>query len=45
MTGYNVDVIQQTACLVANLIKAYNFAALFCCVMIGPAADSINAQF
>ena len=28
-TGYNIDVLRQTACLVINPIKVYNFAHIF----------------
>ena len=37
--GYNVDVLQQTACLVVNLIKVNSFAYLFNCTTVGPASD------
>ena len=30
-TGYNIDVLRQTACLVVNPIKVNNFAYLFNC--------------
>ena len=33
--GYNIDVLRQTACLVVNLIKVYNFANLFDCMTAG----------
>ena len=37
--GYNVDVSQQTACLVVNPIKVNNFAYLFNCTTVGRASD------
>ena len=32
--GYNINVLQQTACLVVNLITVGNFAFLFNCTMV-----------
>ena len=37
--GHNIDVLQQTACLVINLIKVDNFAYLFDCTTVGRASD------
>ena len=37
--GYNVDVLQQTACLVVNPIKVNSFAYLFNCTTVGRASD------
>ena len=38
--GYNIDVLQQTACLVVNPIKVNNFANyLFDCTTVGGASD------
>ena len=37
--GYNVDVLQQTACLVVNLIKVNSFAYLFNCTTVSRASD------
>ena len=37
--GYNIDVLRQTACLVVNTIKVYNFAYLFGCTTVGRASD------
>ena len=34
---YNIDVLRQTACLVANPIKVKNFAYLFDCTTVGRA--------
>ena len=36
---YNVDVLQQTACLVVNPIKVNSFANLFICTKVGRASD------
>ena len=38
-TGYNVDVLQQTACLVVNPIKVNSFAYLFNFTTIGRTSD------
>ena len=32
MIGYNVDILQQTACMVVNQIMADNFTFLFDCM-------------
>ena len=37
--GYNVDVLQQMACLVVNPIKVNSFAYLFNCTTVGRASD------
>ena len=37
--GYNIDVLQQTACLVVNPIKVNSFAYLFNCTTVGRASD------
>ena len=37
--GYNVDVLQQTACLVVNPIKVNGFAYLFNCTTVGRTSD------
>ena len=37
--GYNVAVLRQTACLVANPIKVNSFAYLFNCTTVGRASD------
>ena len=37
--GYNVDILQQTACLVVNPIKVNSFAYLFNCTTVGRASD------
>ena len=38
-TGYNIDVLRQTACLVVNPIKVNSFAYLFNCTTVGRALD------
>ena len=38
-TGYNIDVLRQTACLVVNPIKVNSFAYLFDCTTVGRASD------
>ena len=38
--GYNINVLQQTACLVANPITVGNFAFLFNCTPVGRTSDS-----
>ena len=42
--GYNIDVLQQTACLVVNPITVGNFAFLFNCMPVGWTSDSINGS-
>ena len=39
MIGYNIDVLQQTACLVVNKIKVNSFANLFNWTTVGRASD------
>ena len=39
--GYNINVLQQTACLVVNLIMVGNFAFLFNCTPMGRTSDSM----
>ena len=38
-TGYNIDVLRQTAYLVVNPIKVNRFAYLFNCRTVGRASD------
>ena len=38
---YNINVLQQTACLVVNLITVGNFAFLFNCTPVGRTSDSM----
>ena len=40
--GYNINVLQQTACLVVNPITVGNFAFLFNCSPVGPTSDSMT---
>ena len=37
--GYNMNVMQQTACLVVNPVTVNNFADLFNCTSVGRASD------
>ena len=39
--GYNINVLQQTVCLVVNPIKVGNFAFLFNCTPVGLTSDSM----
>ena len=40
--GYNINVLQQTACLVVNPITVGNFAYLYKCMMVGWTLDSLT---
>ena len=40
--GYNINVLQQTACLVVNPITVGNFAFLFNCTPVGRTLDSMT---
>ena len=40
--GYNINVLQQTACLVVNPITVGNFAFLFNCRPVGQTSDSMT---
>ena len=40
--GCNINVLQQTACLMVNPITVYNFAFLFNCTPLGGTSDSIT---
>ena len=40
--GYNINVMQQTACLVVNPITVGNFAFLFNCMEVGQTSDSMT---
>ena len=42
--GYNINVLQQTACLVVNPITVGNFAFLFKCTPVGRTSDSMTVQ-
>ena len=39
--GYNINVLQQTACLVVNPITVGNFAFLFNCTPMDQTSDSM----
>ena len=39
--GYNINALQQTACMVVNPITVGNFAFLFYCTPVGPTSDSM----
>ena len=39
--GYNINVLQQTSCLVVNPITVGNFAYLFNCTPVGRTSDSM----
>ena len=39
--GYNIYVLQKTACLVVNQITVGNFAFLFICMLVGGTSDSM----
>ena len=39
--GYNINVLQQTACLVVNPITVSNFAFHFNCMPVGRTSDSM----
>ena len=40
--GYNINVLQQTACLVVNPITFGNFAFLFNCIPVRQTSDSMT---
>ena len=42
--GYNINVLQQTACLVVNPITVGNFAFLFNCTPVGGTSDSMMVR-
>ena len=37
--GYNMDIMQKSACLVINAITVYRYGFLFNCTMVGQASD------
>ena len=41
--GYNLDIMQQSACLVLNPITVYNYGFLFNCKTVGQASESMMA--
>ena len=38
-TGYNLDIMRQSACLVLNPITVYSYGLLFNCTTVGQASD------
>ena len=40
-SGYNMDIMRQSACLVVNPIMVYRFGFLCNCTMVGHAPDSM----
>ena len=40
--GYNINVLQHTACLVVNPITVSSFAFLFNCMPVGGTSDSMT---
>ena len=40
--GYNINILQQTACLVVNPITSGNFAFLFNCTRVGRTSHSMT---
>ena len=42
--GYNINILQQTASLVINLITVGNFALLFNCTPVGWTSDSMKVM-
>ena len=41
--GYNLDVMRQSACLVADPITVYSYGFLFYCTTVDQASDSMTA--
>ena len=41
--GYNINIMQQSACLVFNPVTVNNFASLFNCTPVGRSSDSMMA--
>ena len=41
--GYNLDIMQQSACLVLNPITVNSYGFLFNCTTVGQASDSMTA--
>ena len=42
--GYTLDIMQKTACLVFNPIMVEGYAALFSCMAVVQASDSMTAS-
>ena len=40
--GYNINVLQQTACLQVNPITVGNFAFFFNCTLVGRTSDFVT---
>ena len=40
--GYNLDIMQQSACLVLNPITIYSYGFFFNCTTVGQASDSMT---
>ena len=43
-TGYSLDIMRQTACLVFNPIMVEGYAAFFSCMAVVLASDSMTAS-
>ena len=43
-TGYSLNIMRQTACLVFNPIMFEGYSALFSCTAVVPASDSMTAS-
>ena len=43
-TGYTLDIMRQTACLVFNPIMVEGYAALFSCTAVVQVSDSMTAS-
>ena len=41
--GYNLDIMRQSACLVANPITGFSRGFLFNCTTVGQASDSMTS--
>ena len=41
--GYNMDIMQQSACLVVNPITVYSYGFLFNYTTVGQVSDSMTA--
>ena len=42
-SGYNLDIMRQSACMVVNPITVYSCGFLFNCMTVGQASDSMTA--
>ena len=43
-TGYYINILQRTACLVVNQIMVGNFVFLFYCIPVGRTSDSMMVR-